>query len=84
MRSQLCCRAYIYASLTPCKDAEIVVHGQNLASPTFAVAFHTALRALIDDLGCPSWNAAVQPLWDARARVSAAAQPFADCRVVAR
>lgn len=77
-------RTWLYASLTPRKDAEVVVHGPSLTSPSFAAAFHAALRTLIDDLRCPTWNASVQPLWDQRARNSAAAQPFADCRVVAR
>lgn len=53
------CRVRIYASLTPRKDAEMIIHGRSLTSHSFASALHAALRVLVDDLGCPSFNAAV-------------------------
>jgi hypothetical protein len=52
-------RAHIYASLTPRKDAEMIIYGRSLTSQSFAVALHAALRVLVDDLESPSFNAAV-------------------------
>jgi hypothetical protein len=59
-----CETAAIYASLCPWKDSEIVVHcgGAGASSPAFAVLFYAALRALIDDLGVRTFNAAIYPL----------------------
>ena len=53
------CRVRIYASLTPRKDAEMIIHGRSLTSHSFATALHAALRVLVDDLECPSFNTAV-------------------------
>jgi hypothetical protein len=53
------CRVRIYASLTPRKDAEMIIHGRSLTSHSFATALHAALRVLVDDLERPSFNAAV-------------------------
>lgn len=36
-----------------------MIHGNSLTSPSFAAALHVALRVLIDDLACPTFNAAV-------------------------
>ena len=37
----------------------MIIHGRSLTSHSFAGALHAALRVLVDDLECPSFNAAV-------------------------
>jgi hypothetical protein len=37
----------------------MIIHGRSLTSHSFATALHAALRVLVDDLECPSFNAAV-------------------------
>ena len=53
------CRAKCYASLSPTKDMEIVVLGESLACPAFALLLHGALRTLIDQLAVTSFNVGI-------------------------
>jgi hypothetical protein len=51
--------AWGFASLTPVKDMETVVFGSHLCCPAFQRLLHAALRALIDGLGCATFNVGV-------------------------
>jgi hypothetical protein len=55
----MACRAFCYPSLSPSKDMEVLVHGSDMRSPAFQLLFFAALRALIDELGVRTFNAAV-------------------------
>ncbi|CAG9462411.1 unnamed protein product [Pedinophyceae sp. YPF-701] len=48
--------AWVYPSMCPLKDMEVVVLGESLCSPAFTLALYSALRTLIDDLGLKTWN----------------------------
>ncbi len=63
------------------QDAEIVIHAPTLTSRSLAAVLNAALRTVIDDLDCPCFNVAVQPMWEDR---PPAQQPFANSRVIAR
>ena len=63
------------------QDAEIVIQAPALTSRSLAAVLNAALRTVIDDLNCPCFNVAVQPLWEDRLP---APQPFANSRVIAR
>lgn len=43
----------------PRQDMEVCVHGSSMASPAFQRLLFTALRALIDELGVATFNAAI-------------------------
>ncbi|KAL4422818.1 hypothetical protein ABPG75_009015 [Micractinium tetrahymenae] len=51
--------AFAYPSLAPWKDMEVCVQGSSLGSPAFQRLLYTALRALIDELGVATLNAAI-------------------------
>ncbi|PRW33028.1 hypothetical protein C2E21_8036 [Chlorella sorokiniana] len=51
--------AFAFPSLSPWKDMEVCVHGSSMASPAFQRLLYTALRALIDELGVATFNAAI-------------------------
>ncbi|KAL4448868.1 hypothetical protein ABPG77_007585 [Micractinium sp. CCAP 211/92] len=51
--------AFAYPSLAPWKDMEVCVHGSSLGSPAFQRLLYTTLRALIDELGVATFNAAI-------------------------
>lgn len=52
-------RAWAFPSISPVKDAEVVVVGDHLGCPAFKRALHCALRALVDRLGARTFNAAL-------------------------
>eukprot|EP01025_Chloroclados_australasicus_P042692 TRINITY_DN45392_c0_g1_i2.p1 TRINITY_DN45392_c0_g1~~TRINITY_DN45392_c0_g1_i2.p1 ORF type:complete len:194 (-),score=16.42 TRINITY_DN45392_c0_g1_i2:89-670(-) len=52
-------RAYVWPSLAPIKDMEIVVLGSHAGSPALARALHAALRVLIDDLHVCTFNVGI-------------------------
>ncbi|PSC76196.1 hypothetical protein C2E20_0078 [Micractinium conductrix] len=51
--------AFAFASLAPWKDMEVCVHGSSLRSAAFQRLLFTALRALVDELGVATFNAAI-------------------------
>ena len=51
-----CCRVFVYPSLTPVKDQELVILGSEMHSTSFSAALHGVLRTLIDDLGSQTFN----------------------------
>lgn len=51
---------YCYASLTPLKDKEIVVQGNDLESQAFRRMLYVCLRALIDCMGVETFNLVIQ------------------------
>lgn len=62
----------------------MVIHGPALTSASFAAVLDAALRTVIDDLSCPCFNVAVQPMWEGRQSPTSAQQPFEHSRVIAR
>eukprot|EP00195_Chlamydomonas_chlamydogama_P000502 CAMPEP_0202919522 /NCGR_PEP_ID=MMETSP1392-20130828/76056_1 /ASSEMBLY_ACC=CAM_ASM_000868 /TAXON_ID=225041 /ORGANISM="Chlamydomonas chlamydogama, Strain SAG 11-48b" /LENGTH=480 /DNA_ID=CAMNT_0049612915 /DNA_START=177 /DNA_END=1620 /DNA_ORIENTATION=+ len=52
-------RAWIASSLAPLKDMEVIIIGDSLSCPAFVRALHASLRALIDELGCQSFNVGI-------------------------
>lgn len=68
------CRVFIWPSLAPVKDMEIVLLGEAMCDQTFVKALHAVLRLMIDDLDVKTFNVAVFgiDLGQARAGASAA------------
>lgn len=54
-----CCRVFVYPSLTPVKDQEVVILGSAMNCKSFSTALHGVLRTLIDDLGSHTFNVVI-------------------------
>ena len=72
----------------PRQDAELVVHGTHMASPAFQLLFFAALRALIDELGVCTFNAAICEIsletWGSSAPATSHRPPLVIGRLVSR
>lgn len=75
-------RSWIFASLTPRKDAEVIIHAPLLDSASLAAVLNAALRTIIDDLGCACFNVGIYPM--PSAAVKSVDSLFIRSRVVAR
>lgn len=53
------CRAFIWPSLAPVKDMEVLLLGESMCDPTFVQAFHAVLRLMIDELDVKTFNVAI-------------------------
>lgn len=53
------CRVFIWPSLAPVKDMEVLLLGESMCDPTFVKALHTVLRLMIDELDVKTFNVAI-------------------------
>jgi hypothetical protein len=54
-----CCRVYVWPSLTPVKDKEVVILAGAMTSRAFGRALHHVMRTLIDDLSSNTFNVTI-------------------------